>query len=106
MASVSLKNLNKYFGNTLVVNNVSVELLMENSWCLLGLLVVEKQLLSGGFAGLESISDGEFKSGSYVNHLPLEGELRWFSRISFVFHMTVGRTLDLLLKHEDLTMMI
>ena len=26
MASVSLKNLNKYFGNTLVVNNVSVDI--------------------------------------------------------------------------------
>jgi len=26
MASVSLKSLNKYFGNTLVVNNVSVDI--------------------------------------------------------------------------------
>ena len=26
MASVSLKNLNKYFGSTLVVNNVSVDI--------------------------------------------------------------------------------
>ena len=26
MASVSLKNLNKFFGNTLVVNNVSVDI--------------------------------------------------------------------------------
>ena len=71
MASVSLKNLNKYFGNTLVVNNVSVDIADGEFLVFVGPSGCGKTTTLRMVAGLESISDGEIQIGDRtVNDLP------------------------------------
>jgi len=88
MASVSLKNLNKYFGNTLVVNNVSVDISDGEFLVFVGPSGCGKTTTLRMVAGLESISNGEIQIGDRtVNPFHLEREtLRWFSRIMLCIH--------------------
>ena len=71
MASFSLKYLNKYFGSTLVVNNVSVDIADGEFLVFVGPSGCGKTTTLSMVAGLESISDGEIQIGEHsVKHLP------------------------------------
>ena len=101
MASVSLKNLNKYFGNTLVVNNVSVDIADGEFLVFVGPSGCGKTTTLRMVAGLESISDGEIQIGDRtVNHLPpgARDVAMVFQNYALYSHMTVGKNLGFALK--------
>ena len=101
MASVSLKNLNKYFGNTLVVNNVSVDIADGEFLVFVGPSGCGKTTTLRMVAGLESISDGEIQIGDLtVNHLPpgARDVAMVFQNYALYSHMTVGKNLGFALK--------
>ena len=101
MASVSLKNLNKYFGNTLVVNNVSVDIADGEFLVFVGPSGCGKTTTLRMVAGLESISDGEIQIGDRtVNHLPpgARDVAMVFQNYALYSHMTVGKNLAFALK--------
>ena len=101
MASVSLKNLNKYFGNTLVVNNVSVDIADGEFLVFVGPSGCGKTTTLRMVAGLESISDGEIQIGdSTVNHLPpgARDVAMVFQNYALYSHMTVGKNIGFALK--------
>ena len=96
MASVSLKNLNKYFGNTLVVNNVSVDISDGEFLVFVGPSGCGKTTTLRMVAGLESISNGEIQIGDRtVNHLPpgARDVAMVFQNYALYSHMTVGKNL-------------
>ena len=71
MASVSLTHLNKEFGNTLAVKNVSVDIADGEFLVFVGPSGCGKTTTLRMVAGLESLSDGEIRIGDrIVNHLP------------------------------------
>ena len=101
MASVSLKNLNKYFGNTLVVNNVSVDISDGEFLVFVGPSGCGKTTTLRMVAGLESISNGEIQIGDRtVNHLPpgARDVAMVFQNYALYSHMTVGKNLGFALK--------
>ena len=101
MASVSLKNLNKYFGNTLVVNNVSVDIADGEFLVFVGPSGCGKTTTLRMVAGLESISDGEIQIGDRtVNHLPpgARDVAMVFQNYALYSHMTVGKNIGFALK--------
>ena len=101
MASVSLKNLNKYFGSTLVVNNVSVDIADGEFLVFVGPSGCGKTTTLRMVAGLESISDGEIQIGDLtVNHLPpgARDVAMVFQNYALYSHMTVGKNLGFALK--------
>ena len=101
MASVSLKNLNKFFGNTLVVNNVSVDIADGEFLVFVGPSGCGKTTTLRMVAGLESISDGEIQIGDRtVNHLPpgARDVAMVFQNYALYSHMTVGKNIGFALK--------
>ena len=101
MASVSLKNLNKYFGSTLVVNNVSVDIADGEFLVFVGPSGCGKTTTLRMVAGLESISDGEIQIGDRtVNHLPpgARDVAMVFQNYALYSHMTVGKNIGFALK--------
>ena len=83
MASVTLKRLNKAFGNTLAVKNVSVDIADGEFLVFVGPSGCGKTTTLRMVAGLESLSDGEIRIGDrIVNGLPQEIAMwQWCSRI-------------------------
>ena len=101
MASVSLKNLNKFFDNTLVVNNVSVDIADGEFLVFVGPSGCGKTTTLRMVAGLESISDGEIQIGDRtVNHLPpgARDVAMVFQNYALYSHMTVGKNIGFALK--------
>ena len=71
MASVTLTRLNKEFGNTLAVKNVSVDIADGEFLVFVGPSGCGKTTTLRMVAGLESLSNGEIRIGDrIVNDLP------------------------------------
>ena len=71
MASVTLTRLNKAFGNTLAVKNVSVDIADGEFLVFVGPSGCGKSTTLRMVAGLESLSEGEIRIGyRIVNSLP------------------------------------
>ena len=71
MASVTLSKLNKKFGNTLAVKNVSVDIADGEFLVFVGPSGCGKTTTLRMVAGLESLSNGEIRIGDrIVNDLP------------------------------------
>ena len=66
MASVTLKRLNKAFGNTLAVKNVSVDIADGEFLVFVGPSGCGKTTTLRMVAGLESLSDGEIRIGDRI----------------------------------------
>ncbi|MEP6703142.1 MAG: ATP-binding cassette domain-containing protein, partial [Betaproteobacteria bacterium] len=71
MASVTIKNVEKYFGTTHVIRGVSIEIADGEFCVLVGPSGCGKSTLLRMIAGLEEISDGEIDIGDrVVNDIP------------------------------------
>ena len=68
MASVNLTKLNKEFGNSLVVKNVSVDIADGEFLVFVGPSGCGKTTTLRMVAGLESLSDGEIRIGDRCGH--------------------------------------
>lgn len=105
MASVSLTHLNKEFGNTLAVKNVSVDIADGEFLVFVGPSGCGKTTTLRMVAGLESLSDGEIRIGDrIVNHLPPGDRdvAMVFQNYALYSHMTVEKNLGFALKARGL----
>ena len=96
MASVTLKRLNKEFGNTLAVKNVSVDIADGEFLVFVGPSGCGKTTTLRMVAGLESLSDGEIRIGDrIVNGLPPGDRdvAMVFQNYALYSHMTVEKNL-------------
>ena len=105
MASVTLKRLNKAFGNTLAVKNVSVDIADGEFLVFVGPSGCGKTTTLRMVAGLESLSDGEIRIGDrIVNGLPPGDRdvAMVFQNYALYSHMTVEKNLGFALKARGL----
>ena len=99
MASVTLSKLNKEFGNTLAVKNVSVDIADGEFLVFVGPSGCGKTTTLRMVAGLESLSNGEIRIGDrIVNDLPPgDRDLAMvFQNYALYSHMTVEKNLSLI----------
>ncbi|MEO7760737.1 MAG: sn-glycerol-3-phosphate ABC transporter ATP-binding protein UgpC [Casimicrobiaceae bacterium] len=92
MASVTIKNVEKYFGTTHVIRGVSIEIADGEFCVLVGPSGCGKSTLLRMIAGLEEISDGEIDIGDrVVNDIPpKERDIAMvFQNYALYPHMTV-----------------
>ena len=105
MASVTLSKLNKKFGNTLAVKNVSVDIADGEFLVFVGPSGCGKTTTLRMVAGLESLSNGEIRIGDrIVNDLPPgDRDLAMvFQNYALYSHMTVAKNLGFALKARGL----
>ena len=105
MASVTLTKLNKKFGNTLAVKNVSVDIADGEFLVFVGPSGCGKTTTLRMVAGLESLSNGEIRIGDrIVNDLPPgDRDLAMvFQNYALYSHMTVEKNLGFALKARGL----
>ena len=105
MASVTLSKLNKKFGNTLAVKNVSVDIADGEFLVFVGPSGCGKTTTLRMVAGLESLSNGEIRIGDrIVNDLPPgDRDLAMvFQNYALYSHMTVEKNLGFALKARGL----
>ena len=105
MASVTLTRLNKEFGNTLAVKNVSVDIADGEFLVFVGPSGCGKTTTLRMVAGLESLSDGEIRIGDrIVNGLPPGDRdvAMVFQNYALYSHMTVEKNLGFALKARGL----
>ena len=101
MASVTLTRLNKEFGNTLAVKNVSVDIADGEFLVFVGPSGCGKTTTLRMVAGLESLSNGEIRIGDrIVNDLPPgDRDLAMvFQNYALYSHLTVAMNLGFALK--------
>ncbi len=103
MANINLKNINKFFGNTHVIKDVSLDIKSESFTVLVGPSGCGKSTMLRMIAGLEEINSGTISiDGQVVNDLPPKERniAMVFQSYALYPHMTVFDNMAFGLKIE------